>query len=414
MSGEFNADDYDVLVAHLAPFRKFPEPFLYLIGMSRYYTLDKDTYPSFLHDDGTEMDLSAFIHVVDPTKVKVGRVVPLLLVAPTRSESKLEASVDKLFDEGDSADQGDFAADGGHDAEIELVTRVKIISAEVVIAERPRRWCRGCGDHAFSYLFGVYHAGREGSNPTDSIVGLNLRTIGPSERSAVLPPMMTEAVVTSHAASDPPISVPEMGTKITSLVHASMFHDSDSTEINVLSDSLLDDSDVSWEFIDHLAPLALFSQIREMDNHHLFTEFNVGTAHQACLNAEVRMRPEYCLSERSRLESECKKQAYLLKARDDEIENLKAQLLLKEAEATEAVRLRSQVFVAEATEKMHADEIDALKQRNVALENEKDCRILVILMIKPRTRTVKTDMVKHDVEVESSGECVDKIDKLTK
>ncbi|GJZ87754.1 hypothetical protein Tco_0659364 [Tanacetum coccineum] len=29
-------------------------------------------------------------------------------------------------------------------------------------------------------------------------------------------------------------------------------------------------------------------------------------------------------------------------------------------------------------------------------------------------QTVKTDMVKHDVEVESSGECVDEIDKLTK
>ncbi|GKF69478.1 hypothetical protein Tco_0202535 [Tanacetum coccineum] len=29
-------------------------------------------------------------------------------------------------------------------------------------------------------------------------------------------------------------------------------------------------------------------------------------------------------------------------------------------------------------------------------------------------QTVKTDMVKHDVEVESSGECVNVIDKLTK
>ncbi|GKC59045.1 hypothetical protein Tco_1086643, partial [Tanacetum coccineum] len=135
-STKFNADDYAVLVAHSAPFRKFPGPFLCLVGMSRYYTLDEDTYPSFLHDDGM-MDLSAFIHVVDPTKVKVverecaegekkllestvGHVVPLLPVAPAHSESELEASVDKLFDKGGSADQGDFAAGGGHDAEIEL------------------------------------------------------------------------------------------------------------------------------------------------------------------------------------------------------------------------------------------------------------------------------------------------------
>nr|GEU88154.1 hypothetical protein [Tanacetum cinerariifolium] len=96
------------------------------------------------------------------------------------------------------------------------------------------------------------------------------------------------------------------------------------------------------EFIDHLAPPTLFSQICEMDYHHLFTVFNVGTARQSCLNAKVRMRTEYCLIERSRLESKCKKQADLLKAKDDEIENLKAQLFLREAEATKAVRLRAQ------------------------------------------------------------------------
>ncbi|GKA86333.1 hypothetical protein Tco_0808044 [Tanacetum coccineum] len=141
---------------------------------------------------------------------------------------------------------------------------------------------------------------------------------------------------------------------------------------NVLNDSLLDDYDVSRGFVDHLAPPALFSQIHEIDYHHLFTEFNVGTTRQACLNAEVRMRTEYCLSERKRLESECEKQAGLLKAKDDEVENLKAQLLLKEAEATKVACLRAQVSTAEATEKMCTAEIDALKQRNVALKNEKN------------------------------------------
>ncbi|GJS00711.1 hypothetical protein Tco_0317219 [Tanacetum coccineum] len=43
-----------------------------------------------------------------------------------------------------------------------------------------------------------------------------------------------------------------------------------------------------------------------------------------------------------------------------------------EAEAAEAARLYIQVSAAEATEKIHAEEIDVLKQRNVTLENEKD------------------------------------------
>ncbi|GJT03704.1 hypothetical protein Tco_0838166 [Tanacetum coccineum] len=325
-------------------------------------------------------------------------ILGVLQVTPSRAESELEASVDKLFDEGGTADQGDSSAGSGQDAETKLVTGVKIIVDENVIAERPKSPPATEGKFPFvlkellassilNVEVGVEAVAtlllvsssvsttprREGGNPTDSITGFNLHTIGASERfvissdsshhssthasgdevdsiirSAVLPPVMTEAVVTSYAANDPPIPVPGMGTKITSLVHASMFHDSDFTEMNVFNDSLLDDFDVSCEFIDHLAPPALFSQIREMEYHYLFTEFNVGTAHQACLNAEVRMRTKYFLSERNRLESECKKQADLLKARDDE------------------------VSANEATEKIHANEIDVLKLRNVALENEKD------------------------------------------
>nr|GEV12904.1 hypothetical protein [Tanacetum cinerariifolium] len=197
---------------------------------------------------------------------------------------------------------------------------------------------------------------REGGDLTDSVTVPNLRTIGQAERSVVLPPVMTEAIVTSHAVNAPSISVPETKTKITSAVHPSIFHDWLHGDIfvpqwNVLNDSLLDDSDVSREFVDHLAPPALFSRIRKMDYHHLFTEFNIRTGRQSCLNAEVRMQTEYCLSERRRLESECKKQTDLLKARDGEIENLKAHLLLKEVEATKDVCLRIQVSAVEAAKK---------------------------------------------------------------
>ncbi|GJW94396.1 hypothetical protein Tco_0174068 [Tanacetum coccineum] len=130
--------------------------------------------------------------------------------------------------------------------------------------------------------------------------------------------------------------------------------------------------DTSREFINHLAPPILFAQIRDMDYEELFTEFSVGTTSQACLSAKVRMRTEYSLSERKRLESECGRQADLLKSRDEEIENLKAQLLLKEGEVAEAARLRVQVYVVEAAAQVHVDELNVLKQKNVALEDEKN------------------------------------------
>nr|GEW61755.1 putative reverse transcriptase domain-containing protein [Tanacetum cinerariifolium] len=354
-----------------------------------------------------EMDLLSFIQVTDPTKVKVGeqeraeeeaklldstvgRVVTLLPVSPARSESELEASVKRLFDEGGSADQVDSAAGGGREAETGIATRVRIVADENVVAERPKRPQKkrqAVTDASEMDLLSFIQVAdptkvkvgeqeraeeeaklldstvqkkrqavtdasvvptvpmvsssvsatpeHESDAPADSITGLDIRTIGAPERYAVVPLVMTEAVVTSHAVNIPP--VPEIGVKVTSHV-----------QWNVLNDSLLDNYDVSREFVDHLAPPALSSQIREMNYHHLFTEFNVGTTRQACLNARVRMRTEYFLSERKRLESECEKQAGLLKARDDA------------------------VSAAKAMEKMRAAKIKALKQSNVSLKNEKE------------------------------------------
>nr|GEU83471.1 hypothetical protein [Tanacetum cinerariifolium] len=420
-STEFRADDYAILFAHPAPFQKFPEPFLCLIGMSRNYTLDEDIYLTFLYDDGTEMDLFAFIQVKDPTKVKVrerervkgearlldstiGCVVPLLPVASARTESKLEASVERLFDEGGSADQGDSVIGGGHDAEIELSTGVRIIIAENVTAERPKRPRKkrqaatdaGGPYHPPKKLKGDYRTSgkaatsgkspfvlkellasrmlnfeagvaavvtlpmvtssmsatpeHESGPPTDSITELNLRTLDLTDwfvissysshhsstnvaeagidsfvRSVTPPPVKTEAVITTNVSSIPSAPDPETDTKVVTPVYALMFHDSDSIgtvkpvaagSSHVLERELsMGSRDVNSETL---------YEIRKMDYHHLFTEFNVGTTCQACLNAEVKMQTKFCLSKRRR-----------------------------------------------AVEKMYASEIDALKQKNVALENEK-------------------------------------------
>nr|GEX53049.1 hypothetical protein [Tanacetum cinerariifolium] len=274
---------------------------------------------------------------------------------------------------------------------------------------------------------------REDDNPTDSVTGANLRAIGPAERfvisldsshhssthafeaevasviRSVVPFLViTDAVITTAIVGIPSAPILETSTKVNTLLHAFMFHDSKSMMMmklyvagpshllvkvlsfgsrevdsehlhevfiscwNISNDALLDDLDISGEFVNHLAPLLLYSQIRDMDYEQLFIEFNVGTARQAYLNVEVRMRTKYYLDERKRLELECVNQANLLKAKNDEVDRLKAQLLLKEAEAMETICLRFQVSTVEATEKIHADEIETLKQRNVALETKKN------------------------------------------
>nr|GEU45286.1 retrotransposon protein, putative, Ty1-copia subclass [Tanacetum cinerariifolium] len=200
----------------------------------------------------------------------------------------------------------------------------------------------------------------ESGPPTDSIIRLNLRTLGPSERffissysshhsstnateaeidsfvRFVTPPLvMTEAVITTNVASIPFASAPETGTKVVAPVYASMFFDSDSTEtVKPPAAGLSHAPEKELSMGSRDINSETLHEIRKMDYHHLFTEFNVGTVRQACLNAKVK---------------------------DAEIESLKAQLLLKETEATEVVHLRAQVSAAEVTKKIHAAKIDALK-----------------------------------------------------
>nr|GEY01775.1 chitinase-like protein 1 [Tanacetum cinerariifolium] len=284
--GQGDIDDMNTIITHYlyyldlmglgredaGPHDKFSEPFLCLIGMSRNYTLDEDTYPTFLRDDGTEMYLFAFIQVADPTNVKVGEwerteveaklldstighVVSLLPVAPSRRESELEASVERLFDKGGSADQVDFAAGGGQEAKTGIATGVRIVadekklrgdhgaSSEAAIGGKsPSALRKLLASSMLNVEVGVAVVStlpmvtssvsatpeHESGAPADSITGLNIRTIGASKRSTVIPPVMTEVVVTSYAVNIPPVL--KMRVKVTSHVHASLFQDSNSTK----------------------------------------------------------------------------------------------------------------------------------------------------------------------------------------
>nr|GFC52771.1 hypothetical protein [Tanacetum cinerariifolium] len=58
------------------------------------------------------------------------------------------------------------------------------------------------------------------------------------------------------------------------------------------------------------------------------------------LSAEVRMRTEYNIKEKRRLKSVVNDQTKLLKVREKEIGDLRTQLLVKDAETAEAIRLR--------------------------------------------------------------------------
>ncbi|GKC23083.1 hypothetical protein Tco_1025233 [Tanacetum coccineum] len=151
-----------------------------------------------------------------------------------------------------------------------------------------------------------------------------------------------------------------------------------------------------------------FASIRGMEHDQLFTEFNVGAARQISLSAEVRMRAEYNIKEKRKLRAVVEEKDILLKAKGEEVDSLKAQLLVKEAEAAEAIRLRAEASKFEAVEKSLRDEVESLKKRNITLEKEKsvlDVRVSdLAATVKVREQeAADSDAMVHALEVTCSS-----------
>ncbi|GJU23297.1 hypothetical protein Tco_1156639 [Tanacetum coccineum] len=128
---EFNVDVCNYLADNPAPFRKFLEPFLCFVGISRYYDLDENCYPTFWANDDEEMDLFDIINHADPTKVRIGerevakgevsllqltrdRVVPLAGVNNQGNVNVQGASNNYVNEEGGDAAKADQTEQSGH------------------------------------------------------------------------------------------------------------------------------------------------------------------------------------------------------------------------------------------------------------------------------------------------------------
>ncbi|GJX72744.1 hypothetical protein Tco_0309915 [Tanacetum coccineum] len=133
--------------------------------MSRNYTLDEDTYPTFLHDDGTETG-NWWQHGVTVVRVVV-RI------------------------------NGNFMLVVVKETEIEIV---RIVAEEDVAAEKPKSPRKK--RQAITDVGGSSHPLKKlRSNYRTSSGGTNLPFV--TLLSDVVPPVMTKAVVTTHVASIP-------------------------------------------------------------------------------------------------------------------------------------------------------------------------------------------------------------------
>nr|GEX98227.1 hypothetical protein [Tanacetum cinerariifolium] len=366
---DFNSHDYATLFAHLSLFRKFPEEFLCLVGLSRHYTLDEETYPRFLHKNEKDMDLFAFIHAPGPTKVKiierervgdeplllqtiVSHTVPLLPVAPDRADSELETSTDKLFDEGGS----DVAP-----LEPRRQRKRKTIVAEAGGSLHSPKKLRE--DHGTPS--GTTIAGKFRSAVKRLLAGAVLNAedeVDSLVRSSVL---VMIAVTTTTLTVDLVVVVKEKTAKPSAFVANYSFVGGADPNAGVFSD--LTGSDFLVNGV-----RTVIDPDTDLQKVYLFIEFNAGAARQMFLSVEVRMRTEYKIREKRRLKSAVDEKDELLKAMDKEIKNLKAHMVLKEAEVTEAIRLRVEASNFVTVEKSLRDEVNALNGRHIILEKEQN------------------------------------------
>nr|GEV68625.1 hypothetical protein [Tanacetum cinerariifolium] len=304
------------------------------------------------------MYIFAFIHTSDPTKVRiierernkgearlldttVGFIVSLLPVAPDRADSELEASVERLFDEGGSGDQteqGDSAR-GELNANIQLVVEAAdivvenrllvgaVLNAEVRVAAMPTL--------PFVAASVSTTPKCEGGDHVDFETKPNLRTIGASRRFFI-------SLDSSHHS----------GTNV--------------AEAEV-------DSLVAKEKLVESSPFGAGSSLAGGTDPTtgVFLDLN-GSDFLVAAIYTVRMRAKYNVKEKKRLKFVVERQDKLLKVREEEIESLKARLLLREAEAAEANRLCAKVSNFETVEKSPRDEMNALRERNVILKKERN------------------------------------------
>nr|GEW68389.1 hypothetical protein [Tanacetum cinerariifolium] len=163
------------------------------------------------------------------------------------------------------------------------------------------------------------------------------------------PPVLIVAVTTIVIPGATSIPVHDLGIR---QVNPSIFRDSASpttAEADVAGPSQPVGTDLSAGSFYISQDMDVETLRHAMDYEQLLAEYSVGIAHQACFSVKVRMRLEHELRGSQKLEERRAQQ---------------------EAEATESIRLHSQIAAVEAAEATKIKELNSLRERNVSLEGQ--------------------------------------------
>ncbi|GKA94626.1 hypothetical protein Tco_0816664 [Tanacetum coccineum] len=325
---------------HKAPFRRYPECFLCLVGLSPYYPFDENSYPVFENPDGSDMGLFDFIQTVDPQKVRAVEVqkreeqvtllestehlfVPLVAPAAGGSGSAAAAEVPAPVEERQE------------DAYLELVDSKEAFvvagwGKEEVVVEQPKK-----------------NKNKRLVKQSETLPAKRLRHDHPSLSSgtggktlASLEQIMPAA---SHLPGREQLACPPVAPSSQASEGPSQLEESEESDDSFYEPTTLNPSEAKRCY------------------DQLYTEFNIGAARQVCLGAEVRLRAEHELELKEKLGARFAARGELLRKKDSEILKLKTLLAEKEVEAAEAVRLHDQVASLSGEKSALTAEVSVLK-----------------------------------------------------
>nr|GEX64073.1 hypothetical protein [Tanacetum cinerariifolium] len=362
-----------------------------------------------------EMDLFAFIHTLDPTKVNIfewerikdeplllqntiGRTVSLLLVVLDCADSELETSIDRLFNEGGSGSQ---AGQGGsacvrEGTNIQPVTEATRIFTEDVAPLQPRRQRKRktiVADAGGSLRpprklredHGTLSEPSETDNSRSAVYRLLVGAVLNVEVRGE--PILTFPFVTSSVSAMPELEGGDHTDFVTGL------NVTPPNWVAVSSVPMMTDVTITTSMVDHAIVVkektvkpSLFaadsSLVSGVDPNvgvfWILLDVTFLAARQMSLSGEVRMHAKYNIKENRRLKFVVKEKDVLLKARDKEIENLKAHVALKEAKAVEAIRLCAVASNFMTVEMSLWHEVNVVTKHNTILEKERDALVVKV------------------------------------
>nr|GEX36952.1 hypothetical protein [Tanacetum cinerariifolium]GEX40007.1 hypothetical protein [Tanacetum cinerariifolium] len=132
---EFSAEVCDFLTNNPALFKKFPKAFLYLVGISRYYTLDENCYPTFWDDKdkGGEGE----VPLLELTK---DRVVPMAGVDDRGNAAAMGNGNDDVNEGSDDATATENTKQSGHVVRLGGIEILADDEAQALVPDKPKKF----------------------------------------------------------------------------------------------------------------------------------------------------------------------------------------------------------------------------------------------------------------------------------